>query len=391
MFLLPDYTFTDSLPRYEIASAELVERTHGHGFAWFGRAASALYYAYRVAKSRHVLAQAEVIMPSVMCTTAAHTALLTDCTPRFADVDPHTALVTLDSIKARYTINTVAVVVIHLLGNMVDVAPIAEWCKQKNILLIEDLAQALGAVLPDGKPAGSYGDLVVYSFNKTKLIEVGGGALVANSARIAERLNNILVQYPPESYSMYDIPSLGLAYRNLHHSLVTLLRINRSTPDQIATVYNTAREVHPMEQALYIRPMNPNINFDETWQALPARLEARQHKAEQYYDALFRHSAWKLLAGWQTSQVCWRFSLLVNQPEQAMTFSESVRKDGFHVSNLYWAVNQLMRPSDTCPNADYVSRRIVNFWVDDSVDSAWITRCCESILHHADLLTVDAV
>jgi dTDP-4-amino-4,6-dideoxygalactose transaminase len=65
-------------------------------------------------------------------------------------------------------------------------------------------------------------------------------------------------------------------------------------------------------------------------------------------------------------------------------FSESVRHDGFHVSNLYWPVNDFFRPSDECPNADRFARRIVNLWVDQTVDQEWVQRCAESLLRNAE-------
>ena len=58
---------------------------------------------------------------------------------------------------------------------------------------------------------------------------------------------------------------------------------------------------------------------------------------------------------------------------------ESVRKEGFHVSNLYWRVNQFFNENDVCPNADYFARRIVNTWVDASVDEEYVKKCASVI------------
>jgi hypothetical protein len=64
-------------------------------------------------------------------------------------------------------------------------------------------------------------------------------------------------------------------------------------------------------------------------------------------------------------------------------FSEAVRRDGFHVSNLYWPVNDFFNPRDVCPNADQFARRIVNLWVDKTVNTQWVERCAESVLTNA--------
>ncbi len=85
---------------------------------------------------------------------------------------------TLDFIRQRWTPATRAVVFIHLYGQTTDLAPLAEWCQSQGAVLIEDLAQAQCARLPSGQPAGSIGDMAVYSFNRTKILECGGGAFV---------------------------------------------------------------------------------------------------------------------------------------------------------------------------------------------------------------------
>jgi dTDP-4-amino-4,6-dideoxygalactose transaminase len=66
--------------------------------------------------------------------------------PRFADIDPETGLTTLEHIKLRWTPLTRAVLFIHLYGHTADLTEIEQWCREKDLVLIEDNAQALGAV-----------------------------------------------------------------------------------------------------------------------------------------------------------------------------------------------------------------------------------------------------
>ena len=100
----------------------------------------------------------------------------------------------------------------------------AEWCRSKNVLLIEDLAQALGARLPDGAAAGSVGDLSVYSFNPTKILECGGGALLIRSPKLVPVCAELAESDPlPPEIDDGQAKTLALSYRNLHHSLVGLV------------------------------------------------------------------------------------------------------------------------------------------------------------------------
>jgi dTDP-4-amino-4,6-dideoxygalactose transaminase len=327
--------------------------------------------------------QPEVIVPAMMCATAANTALLAGLIPRFADVGANTGLMSLETVQARFTENTIAVVVIHLLGHTVDIDPIAAWCKAHNILLIEDPTQALGAHYPDERYTGSVGDIAVYSFNRTKIIEAGNGVLVANTSESAGQLQQVLEK--PVPFAVVDDNTrlqLALSYRNLHHALVGLFRLREIAYEQIATAF---RAVRPAYEPLYLRPANPTIDLNAVWEGLPVSLAHRLQLANIYAERL-PSPHWRLLTAFQQSGVCWRFSLLLDNPEQQVACSEAVRRDGFHVSNLYWSANQFFNPADECPDADSFGRRIVNLWVDSSVDADYVHRCCDSLLRHAEML-----
>ena len=147
--------------------ADLLSQTGGAAVEWYGRAATALYRAYQIAQRlvRAADREAEVILPSISCATPANAALLAGVSPRFADVDPATGMPTLQTIQQRWNPNTCAVVFIHLFGHTADLRALAEWCRGKKILLIEDIAQSLGARFLDGACVGSVGDLSVYSLS----------------------------------------------------------------------------------------------------------------------------------------------------------------------------------------------------------------------------------
>ena len=150
MSTLPEITKTSKV--LQPVEADLLRQTSGAGVEWFGRAATALYRAYAIARGSVSTAypEAEVILPSISCATPANAALLAGVSPRFADVDPATGMPTLQTIQQRWNPNTCAVVFVHLFGQTADLRPLADWCREKKILLIEDIAQALGARLPDG-------------------------------------------------------------------------------------------------------------------------------------------------------------------------------------------------------------------------------------------------
>ena len=361
---------------------DLLRQTGGVAIDWYGRAATALYRAFAVARrSAGALSEeAEVILPSISCATPANAARLAGVNPRFADVDPGTGMPTLETIQQRWTPGTCAVVFIHLYGQTAELQDLAKWCQEKRVVLIEDVAQALGARLPDGAAAGSVGDFAVYSFNPTKILECGGGGLLVRSEAQLALLKESLTSDPlPPEISDDKIRTLGLSYRNLHHALVGLLR-DRAV-EEISSAF---LKIQPAFRGLYLRRMKNPAALAKVWPSLGQKLLHRLENARQYEAALSR-GPWTLLGQWRESGTCWRYSLLADFPERLVEFCDNVRRDGFHVSNLYWPVNDFFRPSDLCPNADRFARRVVNLWVDDSVDIEWVRRCTESVLRNAEI------
>jgi dTDP-4-amino-4,6-dideoxygalactose transaminase len=91
--------------------------------------------------------------------------------------------------------NVGAVMVTHFYGLVCNLGPIAMLCKQKGIPLIEDAAQAFGAKF-EGKPAGTIGDVGVFSFGLLKSItSFLGGAIVTKDAKLADSIRKELKQY----------------------------------------------------------------------------------------------------------------------------------------------------------------------------------------------------
>jgi len=359
--------------------ASLLDAVGGGELLWCGRGATALYWAYRaVAAAKPAPEPAEVILPTMACTTPADAALLAGLRPRFADADPATGLVALPAIAARWTPQTRAVVFVHLYGQTAALGPLREWCHARGVALIEDAAQALGARLPDGSPVGSVGDLCIYSFTRTKILESGGGALLARASAYREALAAALRgPAPPLQLEDDDLALLALSQRNLHHALVALRRL-RAIPAP-APLLSALRASY---DRLYLRGMRDPAALAAAWGGLPAALAQRRRAAEEYAERL-QGGPWRILDGWRASGVCWRFSLLLDSPEPLVAFSDALRQDGFHVSNLYWPVHEFFAPDDDCPAAEAFARRIVNLWVDPGVSLDWVRRCADSARRHA--------
>lgn len=127
----------------------------------------------------------EVVLPAFCCSAVVPPILAVGATPVLADVGDELNL-TVETVAAALTHKTRAILVPHLFGNPADMKPIVELARSKNIRVIDDAAQALGATI-DGQPAGSFGAAGVVSFGNQKICAgIGGGALVLRDKELLE-------------------------------------------------------------------------------------------------------------------------------------------------------------------------------------------------------------
>jgi dTDP-4-amino-4,6-dideoxygalactose transaminase len=105
-----------------------------------------------------------------------------------------------------------AVIVVDLYGQCADLEPIREAAEAHGVALIEDAAEALGATYK-GKPAGSFGDLAVFSFNGNKIITTsGGGMLVGRNKTLLDRARYLSTQARSPARH-YEHEAIGFNYR----------------------------------------------------------------------------------------------------------------------------------------------------------------------------------
>jgi dTDP-4-amino-4,6-dideoxygalactose transaminase len=112
--------------------------------------------------------------------------------PVFVDIDPITFTVTAEQVERAITARTRAILPVHLYGQAADLAPLRELAIRHGLILIEDAAQAHGA-LYDGKRVGSFGQVGCFSFYPGKNLGAfgEGGAIVTNDDSIARRVRSL--------------------------------------------------------------------------------------------------------------------------------------------------------------------------------------------------------
>ncbi len=134
----------------------------------------------------------EVVVPTNTFVATAEAVLHAGARPRFADVDDRTLLLTPDSLTAALTPRTAAVVPVHLYGQLPDMPGIAAVAARHGLAVIEDAAQAHGALL-GGQKAGSFGVAAAFSFYPGKNLGAYGdaGAVVTDDTELARRIRSL--------------------------------------------------------------------------------------------------------------------------------------------------------------------------------------------------------
>lgn len=115
----------------------------------------------------------EVITTSRTFIASASSFILQGATPVFADVHPDSQNITAETIEKVITPRTKAILTVHLAGWPCEMNPILALAKKYHLYVIEDCAQAHGAMI-DHRKVGSFGDIAAFSFCQDKIITTGG-------------------------------------------------------------------------------------------------------------------------------------------------------------------------------------------------------------------------
>jgi dTDP-4-amino-4,6-dideoxygalactose transaminase len=148
-----------------------------------GNGTDALYIAL---KSTGIGAGNEVIVPANTFIATAEAVEMTGAKVVFVDCCEHSYNLSLEDLKSKVTINTKAIIPVHLYGNPVDMEPLLDIARKNNIAIIEDAAQAHGAQINNIK-VGTIGHAGCFSFFPGKNLGAygDGGAIVTNSDELA--------------------------------------------------------------------------------------------------------------------------------------------------------------------------------------------------------------
>ena len=192
------------------------------------------------------LDRGEVIVPTNTFFATAAAVLHAGGVPQFADVDATTMALSVQTVEAALTPETVGVVMVHIAGLISpEIVAVRELCSRRGLFLVEDAAHAHGSSL-DGRYAGSFGVAGAFSFYPTKVLTSGEGGMLVTAD---ERLRDEAILYRDQGKAGFLGGShvrLGYAWRmSEFHAAVGLVHLRRldeflAVRRRIAGLYDAA-------------------------------------------------------------------------------------------------------------------------------------------------------
>lgn len=322
-----------------------------------GNGTSALRIAYSLAAAE----RPKVLLPAMICLNpmlAVHYAgripLFTDVLKEDATIDPEAVS---GILKKDSRIG--AVLAVHLYGHPADMKRLSEVCADNNVMLIEDLAQAMGGVYPDGKLLGSAGHCSVVSFGYSKILDAGGGgALLIDDDALAKKARLIaagLSNRSPQSSLTEKI------YKKLFYAFWGRGQKNTRAYDLFDLFPSLFQEMH-----IYKTTDNQAVKIMVSLKDLEKEVLDRRQIYEVYRNELSGIPD-ILFFSPQRGYSPWRFTFRVAK-ERRTGMINHVRRRGFDISSWYPCINRWTpsgREGAQVPlkSAGLLEKEVVNLWV----------------------------
>jgi dTDP-4-amino-4,6-dideoxygalactose transaminase len=325
-----------------------------------GRGAAAIW-ATLVALDLHAR---PVLLPANTCYIVLWAVLQSGNQPILVDIDPLTANVSPETLERCQVDKPAVLIPAHMYGLPAPMRALTEWAHARSVFVIEDAALALGATA-DGKPAGSWGDVSVFSFGAGKTADIGfGGALLIDDMALAAEIERVLAAMPPWT------EQIGALNRQWLEIYWALHQFERDTP-RLAELYPALFGIYGgivRCRATDWRKLVPALS------ELDANLAHRTELAA-LYDEAFADVPMRLLPR-PDGAALWRYPLLVPS-EHRNPLLDMLWRGGILDATRWYPSLQPMccalapdLPNMPTPAADQLAEQIINLPLAPDTDRA---------------------
>ncbi len=133
----------------------------------------------------------EIITTPFTFASTTHAIVRCGCTPVFCDINPNDYTIDVSQLESHITEKTVAILPVHVYGNLCDVDSISDIARRHGLKVIYDAAHAFG-VKKNGVSSACFGDASMFSFHATKVFHtIEGGAVCYRDDALKVKLNDL--------------------------------------------------------------------------------------------------------------------------------------------------------------------------------------------------------
>lgn len=219
----------------------------------------------------------EVIVPTNSFIATALAVSHASATPVFIDCLPSSGELDINQLEAAITVRTKAIIPVHLYGVPVDMDRVLTIAQKHNLFVLEDVAQAHGA-LYKGKKVGSLGHAAAFSFYPTKNLGAlgDGGCIVTSDLRLAEQIR-LFSNYGSSTKYLHEVPGVNsrldtLQARFLGVKLPFLDKWNAKRRQLANLYFQNLSDI----DGLTLLSIPPNV--DPVWHIFPIFLESKEQR-----------------------------------------------------------------------------------------------------------------
>jgi dTDP-4-amino-4,6-dideoxygalactose transaminase len=343
--------------QFEAEFAQYVGAKHGICLANGTVALELALHALGIGEGDEVITTSRTFVASASCV------VMRGARPVFADVDRESQNITAESIRRVITAKTKAIIAVHLAGWPCDMDSIMALAAEYGLKVIEDCAQAHGAVYK-GRQVGSLGDMAAFSFCQDKIMTTGGeGGLLTTDD---ERLWEIAWSFKDhgKSYDAVHHRQHPAGFRWLHESFGTNWRM---TEMQAAL----GRVILQKLPAWIAARRKHAARLSECFRSLPALrvTEPNSEIRHSYYKYYVFVRTDRLQQGWNRDRIMAEITA-AGVPCLSGSCSEIYLERAFPVE---------MRPSDPLAVAHELGQTSLMFLVHPTLSEAHIQQTCDIV------------
>lgn len=262
------------IEEFEGKLAKYADRRYALAFSSGTSALHALLLAYNIGQDD------EVIVPSFTFIATANAPLFVGAKPVFAEIEEKTFGLDPKDVEKKISKKTKAILAVHYAGCPCEIKEIKKIAQKHNLILIEDVAEALGAKISK-KMVGTYGQAAIFSFCASKIITTGeGGAVVTDSIKVYQNLKLLRSHGRKEkenyfsSVKQMDYIKLGYNFRlsniNAALGISQLKKINKLIKMRRKNAQYLTRKLSPIKK---IVPPNTPKDYFHVYQLYTIRIK----------------------------------------------------------------------------------------------------------------------